>query len=223
MVSWIFSINTNHVLPTTSIEHWNFFNSRSQQLPPLFLWLLLKNINFLDSSQIVSFTTNCKNVVRFEKTRLPLTANCKNVVRFDKKTHVSLFSSSFTNKTKKIIQLSPMFSIEWYYFLKIWFCLKWYFPRSQSSKRTTFLQCAVSLLFFFRTQNNIYYLLDSNVFYWMILFFENLVLFEMRFFKVPKFEVDNIFAICCIERGNIICLNRGLYWKVTCFFVLLYF
>jgi hypothetical protein len=41
--------------------------------------------------------------------------------------------------------LSPMFSIEWYYFLKIWFCLKWYFSRSQSSKRTTFLQCAVIL------------------------------------------------------------------------------
>jgi hypothetical protein len=29
-----------------------------------------------------------------------------------KKAHVSLFSSSFTNKTKTIIQLSPMFSIE---------------------------------------------------------------------------------------------------------------
>jgi hypothetical protein len=30
----------------------------------------------------------------------------------------------------------------------------------------------------------------------MILFFENPVLFEVRFFKEPKFEADNIFAIC---------------------------
>jgi hypothetical protein len=33
----------------------------------------------------------------------------------------------------------------------------------------------------------------------MILFFENLVLFEVRFFKESKFEMDNIFAICCNE------------------------
>jgi hypothetical protein len=40
--------------------------------------------------------------------------------------------------------LSQMFSIEWYYFLKIRFCLKWDFSRSQSSKRTTFLQFAIT-------------------------------------------------------------------------------
>jgi hypothetical protein len=31
----------------------------------------------------------------------------------------------------------------------------------------------------------------------MILFCENLVLFEVRFFKESNFEADNIFAICC--------------------------
>jgi hypothetical protein len=30
----------------------------------------------------------------------------------------------------------------------------------------------------------------------MILFFENSVLFEVKFFKKSKFEADNIFEIC---------------------------
>jgi undecaprenyl pyrophosphate phosphatase UppP len=72
-----------------------------------------------------------------------------------KKDRFSLFSSSFTNKTKTIIQLSPMFSIEWYYFLKIWFCLKWDFSRSQSSKRTTFLQLVVIFFFCFPFHKNL--------------------------------------------------------------------
>jgi hypothetical protein len=45
-----------------------------------------------------------------------------------------------------MIRLFQMFSIEWYYFLKIRFCLKWDFSRSQSSKRTTFLQFAILTL-----------------------------------------------------------------------------
>jgi hypothetical protein len=31
----------------------------------------------------------------------------------------------------------------------------------------------------------------------MILFLENSIFFEVRFFKESKFEADNIFAICC--------------------------
>jgi hypothetical protein len=63
-----------------------------------------------------------------------------------KKDHLYLFSSllfSSTNKTKSIIHLSQTFSIEWYQFSKLWFCLKWDFSRSQSSKRTTFLRLPV--------------------------------------------------------------------------------
>jgi isocitrate dehydrogenase kinase/phosphatase len=36
----------------------------------------------------------------------------------------------------------------------------------------------------------------------MILFCENLVLFEVRFFKESKFEADNIFATCCKCSSN---------------------
>jgi hypothetical protein len=52
----------------------------------------------------------------------------------------------------------------------------------------------VSLLFFHK-QNKNNYSIVSNVFYWMISYFENSVLFEVRFLK--EFEVDNIFATCC--------------------------
>jgi hypothetical protein len=59
-------------------------------------------------------------------------------------------------------------------------------------KKTVFF----SFLFFFHKQNKNNYSLVSNVFYWIILFFENLVLFEVRFFKESKFEADIIFATC---------------------------
>jgi hypothetical protein len=55
----------------------------------------------------------------------------------------------FRKQNKIYYSLSEIFSIEWYYYSKIWFYSKRDFPRSQSLKRTTFLQLAVIFFLFF--------------------------------------------------------------------------
>jgi hypothetical protein len=81
---------------------------------------------FYFSQVLFHFTANCKNVVRFEKTRLPLISSL-------------LFPHT---KQKQLFNCLKCFLLN-DIFLKNRFCLKWDFTRSQSSKRTTFLQFAV--------------------------------------------------------------------------------